>query len=280
MLDIKIFNVDRGFCAAIDRHDRHAILIDSGYNSRTGFRPSQYIFQQHFRTLDCLIVPAYTEDHLAGIPDLLSRCLEYGLPVNFFVSNPSINPEQFPGLKSANRRIRNALTVTTDLHPECEKISQTTIIDEVSLSFFWNNQRDFRELHNLSLVTFLSYRDINMIFPSDLETEGWRALLKCKDFRDRLRRVNIFVASNHGREDGYCPEVFDYCRPELIIISNESNQRISPLMLDRYKSHAKGSPFGVCEKKLLTTYDDGTITISKYLDRLRQVTTQSQAYHH
>jgi beta-lactamase superfamily II metal-dependent hydrolase len=280
MLDIKIFNVDRGFCAAIDRHDRHAILIDSGYNSRTGFRPSQYILQQHFSTLDCLIVPAYTEDHLAGIPDLLNQCLEHGLPVNFCVSNPSINSEQFPGLKSANRRLGNALTFTTELHPECEKISQTMTIDEVSLSFFWNNDRDFQELHNLSLVTFLSYRDINMIFPSDLETEGWRALLKCNDFRDRLRRVNIFVASNHGREDGYCPEVFDYCRPELIIISNESHQRISPLMLDRYKSHSKGSSFGVCEKKLLTTYDDGTITISKYLDRLRQVTTQSKASQH
>jgi beta-lactamase superfamily II metal-dependent hydrolase len=273
MLDIKIFNVDRGFCAAVNLGEHHTILIDSGYNSLNGFKASKYLLQQHCKTLDCLILPTYTEDHLVGLSDLVKDALGH-IPINLLVANPSINPENYSSLDAAIRRFGNALTLTTDWHPECGKISQTMNIQDVNITFFWNNYPDFKDAHNLSLVTFISYRDINIIFPSDLEVEGWQALLKCDDFRDRLRRVNMFVAADHGQEEGYCPEVFDCCRPELIIVSNESNQRISPQMLNQYQKHSKGSPYGICDQKLLTTYDNGTITISKFLDRLRQVTPQ------
>lgn len=39
-------------------------------------------------------------------------------------------------------------------------------------------------------------------------------MLKNADFRQRLAEVNVFVASHHGRENGYCEEVFQYCKPE------------------------------------------------------------------
>jgi beta-lactamase superfamily II metal-dependent hydrolase len=272
MLDIKIFDVAQGFCAAIDI-DSHTILIDSGYNSTTGFRPSQYILQKHHSSLDCLVVPAYTEDHLAGFSNLLSQSLEHCLPINFLISNPSINPEQFPELKLLNQKLRNSLTSMT----ESGKSGQTMKINGVNISFFWNNYPDFQEPHNLSLVTFVSYRDINIIFPSDLETEGWRTLLKSPDFRDRLRQVKIFVASDHGQEKGYCQEVFNYCEPEVVIVSNKTDEPTSSQMMQQYQSHAHGSSFR-SEKTLLTTRDDGNITISKYLDGLRQITTQSKSH--
>jgi beta-lactamase superfamily II metal-dependent hydrolase len=151
-------------------------------------------------------------------------------------------------------------------------------IHGIDFSFFWNNYPDFEDAHNLSLVTFVSYRDIHIVFPADLEVEGWRALLKDNAFCHQLRHVNMFVAANHGREESYCPEIFDYCRPELIFVSNELNQRMSPNMFNQYQKHAKGCPGGICDKKLLTTCDDGKITISKFLDRLRYVKTQARVY--
>lgn len=276
MLDIKIFEVDYGSCTAISTRDHHAILMDFGYSARSGFSPSQYLSQQRCTSLDCLIVPAYGEEHLAGLSDLLRQTLADGLAIHFLVANPSLNGEHFHELDAANQRFINMLT--QDQHSPCQKFSQTMKIHGVDFSFFWNNYPDFEDAHNLSLVTFLSYEDINIIFPSDLEAEGWRALLKHSEFRDRLRQANMFVASNHGREESYCPEVFDYCRPEMIIVSNELNQRISPNMWNQYQKHAKGCPSGVCDRKILTTHDDGSITISKYLDRLRQVKSQTKAY--
>jgi beta-lactamase superfamily II metal-dependent hydrolase len=276
MLDIKIFDIDHGFCAAVSTGDNHTILIDFGYSVLSGFNPSKHLLQQQLTSLDCLIVPAYGEEHLAGLSDFLKQTLIDGLAIHYLVANPSLAAEQFHELDVANQRFSNVLT--TELNSRYPKINRTMKIHGIDFSFFWNNYPDFKDAHNLSMVTFVSYRDIKIVFPSDLEKDGWRQLLKNDDFCNCLRHVNIFVAANHGREESYCPEVFDYCRPEIIIISNELNQRISPDMLNKYWKHAKGCSESVCDRKLLTTYDDGTITISKYLDRLGQVQTQRKAY--
>lgn len=278
MLEVKIFDVDHGFCAMIDRHDNHVTLIDVGFDSRSGFSPWQYILRRHYPVIDCLVLPSYVQDHLDGIPDVLDHFLESGISVHQVVANPTLAIKNFPSLQSASLWARNPLTENARLHPECQRISQVLKIDDTELIFFWNSPESCQDLRDLSIVTFFSYKDINIVLPSDLKTEGWRTLLRCSDFCERLRRVNIFVASNHGQESGYCSEVFDYCNPELVIVSSEGNQPASAAVLNQYKFHAKGSPDGVCDRKVLTTYDKGTITISKCLDRLRQVTTEIRSY--
>jgi beta-lactamase superfamily II metal-dependent hydrolase len=268
MIDIKIFEVERGFCAAINTSDSRTILIDCGSGSQ--FKPSQYIWQRHCHSLDYLVLPAYTKDHLAGFPELVSQSWQHDIPIHFLVANPTVNLKKFSDLKSFLSQLNKSLITLTDT-------SQTIEIDELKLTFFWNKYPDLQAPHNLSLVTFIKYRDINTILPSDLETDGWQNLLQSADFRQRLERVNVFVAANHGQETGYCQEVFRYCHPEIIIVSNKENRPISSHMMRQYHSHAKGAPSGVSEKKVFTTYDDGTIVVSKYLDRLRQVTTQRQS---
>jgi beta-lactamase superfamily II metal-dependent hydrolase len=82
-------------------------------------------------------------------------------------------------------------------------------------------------------------------------------------FRYHLSRVNIFVASHHGRETGYCKEVFDYCNPEIVIISDK--EIVHETQNQQFKQHASGVPWnGGPEKRyVLTTRSDGTITITK-----------------
>ncbi|PSB30176.1 hypothetical protein [Stenomitos frigidus] len=274
MLDIKIFDVDHGFCAAIDTGDRHTILLDCGYNVRTGFRPAQHIFQQRHRFLDGVILPTYSQGHLAGITALLDQCFEHGLPVNFLIANPSLDATHFPGLTLPMQHFNNVLSMTVKAHPECSQISHSMTLNDIKMTFFWNQYPDCQNVHNLSLVTFLSYRDLHVIFPGDLEVEGWQALLQCHDFRDRLKKVNAFIAADHGREEGYCSDVFNVCSPEVIIISNQAEQALSPQLLRRYESHVKASRFNMSEKPLLTTHEDGAITITKYLDAACRVSTQ------
>ncbi len=278
MLDIHIFDVDRGFCAVIDRSSRHTILIDTGFNAHNGFSPQQHLLKRRCHTIDCLVLPAYSPDHLAGVQPLLDHCLEHGLNINLLIANPTVAIDQYPELRAASLWAKNSLEVATKMHPECQKISQHMKVDEVDLSFFWNAQDTGHDSHDLSLVTFVSYDDIKIVFPSNLTIAGWRALLQCADFRTHLQQVNTFVASNYGHESGYCPEVFNYCRPDVVLISNQGNKPVSPAMLNQYKIHAKGAPNWVCDRKVLTTYDNGTITISKCLDRARHITAKSLAY--
>lgn len=103
MLDVKIFDVDEGFCAALSTGDHHTILIDFGYSTRSGFNPSQHLLQQRCTSLDCVIVPAYGEAHLAGLSNFLRQTLINGLAVHFLMANPSLAAKQFHELDLANR---------------------------------------------------------------------------------------------------------------------------------------------------------------------------------
>jgi beta-lactamase superfamily II metal-dependent hydrolase len=131
--------------------------------------------------------------------------------------------------------------------------------------FFRNRYPWFSDLNNLSLVTFLHYGDIHAVFPGDLEAAGWRALLQDFGFLVQLLRVNVFVASHHGRENGFCPEVFNVCSPQVVIVSDGPLQHASQEMTDRYADQARGVYFGLERRKVLTTRCDGTIAIAESL---------------
>lgn len=266
MIDIKIFKVERGFCAAIELGERHTILIDCGSGSQ--FNPAQYIWQRkHCEYLDYLILPAYTKDHLSGFDELVNQFYQHDIPIHFLVFNPSLDLAQLSDLKPFPLPLNNSLK-------NLKNRSQTIEIDELKLTFFENQYANNE--HNLSLVTFIHYRDINMILPGDLETEGWLKLLESDDFQANLSKVNIFVSSNHGLENGYCEEVFNYCHPEIIIVSNKENKPLSEEMMQKYSEKAKGTISGISKNKIITTYDEGTIVVSKYLDCLRHIVTQKQ----
>lgn len=270
MIDIKIFHVDRGFCSAIELSNSNTIVLDCG--SGKNFEPSKYIWHRRCKYLDYLILPAYTEDHLSGFPDLITQSFQHDIPIHFLVFNPRLNPEQISNKKPFPLPLANSL-----YNPIGN--SKTMEIDDLKLTFFWNETANFGTKYSASLVTFLHYGDINIIFSSDLDINGWQNLLKSYDFRRQLEKVNIFIASNHGEEKGYCKEVFNYCKPEIIIVSNKDNQPLNSTMKEIYKNHAKGLMFGVSDndKKIYSTHEDGGIKISKYLDRLKHISTQHQA---
>jgi len=268
MIDIKIFHVDHGFCAAIELSNSNTILIDCGAGKN--FEPAQYVCPRHCKYLDYLILSAYTEDNLSGFPDLITQSFQHDIPIHFLVFNPSLNPEQISNKKPFPLPLANSL-----YNPIGN--SKTMEIDDLKLTFFWNETSSFGTKYSASLVTFLHYADINIIFPSDLDTNGWQNLLKSYDFRRQLEKVNIFVASHHGEEKGYCKEVFNYCNPEIIIVSNKDNLPLTSEMKQIYTNHAKGSISGISNKKILSTHEDGGIKISKYLDRLRHISTQHQS---
>ena len=95
-----------------------------------------------------------------------------------------------------------------------------------------------------------------------MEIEGWKELLKNPLFVSHLSRVNFFIASHHGRESGYCNDIFEHCKPELVIISDESIQYET--QNTDYTTHATGVRWTDGSKRyVLTTRHDGMITISQ-----------------
>jgi hypothetical protein len=100
------------------------------------------------------------------------------------------------------------------------------------------------------------------VFPGDIERDGWLVMLERADFRQYLSQVNVFVASHHGRENGYCEEVFRYCKPDIVVISDKGIQHDTQEHC--YDSHATGLDFSRSGRRyVLTTRKDGHITIEK-----------------
>ena len=98
------------------------------------------------------------------------------------------------------------------------------------------------------------------MIPGDVEEPAWQKLLQNKEFRTRLSRTNVFVASHHGRTNGYCKEVFDLCSPDVVVFSDGPQKYATQEEADTYARHASGVTFNGRRRYVLTTRNDGTIS--------------------
>jgi hypothetical protein len=104
---------------------------------------------------------------------------------------------------------------------------------------------------------------IKILFPGDLEKPGWKAHLHNPMFIAELRATTILVASHHGRESGFCEEVFQFLQPQAIVISDKSIIHDSQEIVPQYRSSVWGDGIRVTNESdrrhVLTTRCDGDI---------------------
>jgi len=133
-------------------------------------------------------------------------------------------------------------------------------------ALFWNTYPRFTNTNDLSLVVFIKFAGFKILFPGDLEKAGWLALLENPAFRAELTYTDVLVASHHGRENGYCGEGFDYCKPQVVVMSDKSIVHDTQLMAQTYHNKITSyKPQGVFvattgkRRHVLTTRKDGHI---------------------
>jgi competence protein ComEC len=90
----------------------------------------------------------------------------------------------------------------------------------VSIQTFIPKSCDPANLNNQSLVTVVEYATSKMILPGDNEPESWVELLEQEAFCRAVKGADILLAPHHGRESGYCAELFDMFKPKLTVISD------------------------------------------------------------
>ncbi len=252
----EILNVEHGFCAYAQGADGRVLLFDCGQSNAN--RPSVYLPAQGIRSVQRLFITNYDEDHVS---DLLA--VRRTLNIKILTRNSSMTSSQIRALKTPP--ISPAMT---------ELLSMVdTFTGEVSVAelepeglqvwFYHNSYPTFMDTNNLSLLIFLDVGGVSFVLPGDLERAGWLELLKVPHVQGLLKRVNVFVTSHHGRESGYCREVFDYCQPSLIVMSDGPIQYDTQQMATTYAQHVSGEDFtsgGTRElRKVVTTRKDGNI---------------------
>ncbi|MFH1688148.1 MAG: MBL fold metallo-hydrolase [bacterium] len=257
---IQIFNVGHGFCALVRADNGNSLLVDCGSGGPNDFKPSRYLPSIGVTRLQKLVISNYDEDHMSDLAEL-----RRSVHIEILAKNCSINPDQLEKLKAESGPIGSGMSSLLDmLHMYTSPVLAEPDFAGCGFRFYHNQYPGFQDTNNLSLVTFVKYGTHQIVFPGDLETAGWDKLLERSDFRADLACTTVFVASHHGRRSGYCPEVFGYCSPGIIIVSDSGIQYDTQVV--PYDAHARGISLGSQRRYVYTTRKDGDITLRYFPD--------------
>jgi beta-lactamase superfamily II metal-dependent hydrolase len=122
-------------------------------------------------------------------------------------------------------------------------------------------------LNNHSIVTVVSYAGSKIVIPGDNENASWSELLENSDFVEAIQGTDILLASHHGRESGFCDELFDHIEPSLVVVSDGPVTDTS--ITDKYRNVTTEKGWRVrsrssddfTQRWVLTTRNDGHIVI-------------------
>lgn len=256
-MNFSIHDVGHGFCAHLKHDNGNVMVWDCGHKSNPEHRPSKFLPAAGISIIHRLFVTNYDEDHISDLPSL-----RMAARIQILHKNPSINPAQLRQLKLQSGPLSPAMSaLLAMLNDYTGEVTDPPEFPGVSFESFWcNYPQDFSDTNNLSLVTCLETPGCNFVLPGDVEEPAWKKLLKNNAFRTKLARTNVFVASHHGRTNGYCKEVFEVCSPAVVVFSDGPQQHATQKEADTYAQHASGVTFNGRTRYVLTTRNDGTLS--------------------
>ncbi len=265
-MHLRIWDVEHGACAML-WHRQNGIagklaMIDSG--DARDWRPSMWLLQQGVYAIDYLFVTNADQDHMSDLDGLWRA----NIAVRTLIRNPYPSASELRRIKAAgglSSDIERFLSIHESYNsPVTEPFNLH--MGGITQKTFYNSYPQFQDTNNLSCVVSIEFAGFRILFPGDLEEDGWLALLQHQDFRNELAGVQVLVASHHGRENGYCKEVFDYCSPRAVVMSDKAIVHDTQNTTQLYRNHVMAKhASGVYvrttqrQRHVLTTRNDGHI---------------------
>jgi len=205
----------------------------------------------------------YDQDHFSGFLNL-----ERKIKIGSFCFPRNLTSADIKGLKKEITKPIERICDTLDRLDSLVPLTRE-YAPPYKKSCFYLQKQDFLpygdySTNDLSQIVFVSYKGTTICIPGDLTTRAWEKLLLKIEIRVWLKYTNIFVASHHGREDGYNERIFSHCKPECIILSDENiRYETQEGMAQKYFSKVSGEGiiFNSEKRKVLTTRKDGHILI-------------------
>lgn len=273
---VHIWNVEHGACAMVyptynDVPGRVA-MIDAG--CRDDWHPSIHIRYAMNRTqLDYLFIQNADQDHLRDLGGLS----DYGVNVlTLYRANVSSGALRLIKLAESGKVTQDFERFVGMHESYVAPVPHPfdTSMGGITFRAFHNTFPQFTNTNDLSLVLFFKFHNFKILFGGDMERAGWLALLENPAFRAELAYTDILVAPHHGRTNGFCREIFNYCAPTAVVMSDKQVKHGTQEMAATYRNVVhptmNGVPVRGERRFVLTTRNDGHITF---------VVSQQSNYH-
>jgi beta-lactamase superfamily II metal-dependent hydrolase len=269
---LQVFDVEHGACALLTVPSVGAgwrrIMIDCGDSKTTGFSPGQHLAKMQVADLEQLVITNLDEDHVSGYPTFA----QFGININWMLLNPTVDGNIITHLKSetgVGTGMRALVHSLSRFGPPPARLPGTNgpedALPGVGMQWFWNSYPTFDDENNLSLVLAVTFQGCTFLFPGDMEKAGFKHMLETNaGFRALMPRVDVLMASHHGRASGLYEPMFDEygCNPVLTVISDHYKQYDSQETTSYYGSRTRGVAWNGGTRKVFTTRSDGEIRFS------------------
>jgi beta-lactamase superfamily II metal-dependent hydrolase len=265
-LKILIHNVGHGQAVHAFTPDGKVVVIDLGTSA--DFSPLEWL-SGHTKTIDSLVITHPHGDHI----DEMLLIKDLGLKVRQLWRPKWLPREDVYAQNQATYQERlDAYFAMSDSYNhqilDEELVGNPAVTGGVTIKKFASKGCGTSNINNHSGVVVFEYLGVRIVIPGDNEPPSWKELLKQREFVDMVSGTHIFMASHHGRESGYCPELFSALNkgaPKLCVISDGRVQDTDAT--SRYSYHAEGWDVGRRSglrretRNCVTTRSDGYVEI-------------------
>ncbi|KKN13846.1 hypothetical protein LCGC14_1002170 [marine sediment metagenome] len=272
-LTIIFWDVQHGNAIYIKTPNNTQIIYDLGIGDYNGnnskFSPLLFLRKKYgIQKFDQIIISHPDLDHLADILNLASFSFHrFSRPHNITKNeiqekiNKSENETQkdiFREYLSLTEKYKYNVTPETDpTRPENN--------GGVNIELFYPLPDIMtNRTNNHSIVALISYASSKVMLTGDNESASWKELLVDQRFQKEIENTDIILASHHGRESGYYPDLFKFFKPDLTIVSD--GHVCDTSATSRYSAISKGwavfDQNGKSnERKCVTTRNDGMVVV-------------------
>ncbi|GFK95413.1 hypothetical protein NNJEOMEG_03276 [Fundidesulfovibrio magnetotacticus] len=269
-----IWKVEHGSAAFVKTPNNKHVIFDAGRSD--DFSPAEYLHKKGVGEIDVLFVSHPHNDHVEDLPNVMSLLKPLVRMKNSDCPDDLVYPGGKGNLKEPMKSwLKMEQTYT---QPVTEKEKNWRIKESFGGVEFNAHcvagdklsKAAKNNLNNYSVVVTVQYRGILIVFPGDLEPDGWDAVLAHTDLSKHLEgNIKILIAPHHGRRSGIRrgEHIYDrflkLMKPDLVIISDVwGNESTDP---EAYRGYCAGLDVEcgttVEEKKVLTTKTNNCVSI-------------------
>lgn len=209
-LIVSVLDVDQGQAVLVVAPDGSAALIDAG-RSQTRIREEiePYVRSLGVEAFDYLILSHPDQDHVGGMPQVLES-----FPVASWVD---------PGIPTANQTYENTIGIVLDreIPAMLARQGEQLELGGVTMTLLWPPEEfilsgDEPDSNENSVVVLISFDDIDILIPGDLERRGEAALV---DRYGGELESDILVAGHHGSNTSSTAGFLDAVNADVAVIS-------------------------------------------------------------